>query len=322
MNKLFSTMGISKQSFHQYHKRLLVRLQEEAYLVRLIEEIRKDHPTMGSRDMYFKIGSSNLGRDAFEDLCRQQGFMVKRTKSFKQTTDSSGVIRFDNLTGELELNAADQLWVSDITYFEVCGRFYYLTFVVDAFTKRILGHSASQRLATEHTTLVALTMAIRTRGKDSLEGLIFHSDGGGQYYDKNFLGLTARYGMVNSMCKYAWENPFAERINGVIKNNYLVHWEIKTFQQLVKCVDRAVKLYNHEKPHKSLGRLTPIEFEKSIFAQEKQSDGEDSAPEKENQMPGGNQPSGLKGNNPQAQILLWNKKINNVKPCQKTVNVI
>jgi len=322
MNKLFITMGTSKQSFHQYHNRLLDRLQEEAYLVRLIEDIRKDHPTMGCREMYFKIAPINIGRDAFEELCYQNGFMVKRVKNFRRTTDSSGVIRFDDLTKGLELTTADQLWVSDITYFEIGGRFYYLTFVMDVFTKRILGHSASRRLFTEDTTLAALKMAIRTRKKDKLKGLIFHSDGGGQYYDKAFLQLTHMYEIDNSMCKYAWENPFAERINGVIKNNYLIHWEIKTFSQLIEGVDRAVKLYNHEKPHKSLKRLTPIGFEKSIFESGKQSDGEKSATEKETQMPGGDQPSGLKGNNPLVQISLWNKKKSNVELCQKTVNVI
>ena len=321
MNKLFGAMGISKQSFHQYHNRLLLSLQEEAYVVKLINEIRRDHPTMGCRDMYFKIAPSSLGRDAFEELCRQQGFMVKRTRSFRPTTDSRGVIRFDNLTNELKLTTADQLWVSDITYFEVDNRFYYLTFVMDAFTRRILGYSASSRLFTEETTLAALKMALKTRNKDKHQGLIFHSDGGGQYYDKAFLELTKKFEINNSMCKYAWENPFAERINGVIKNNYLKHWEIKTFQQLEKSVDRAIKLYNQDKPHKSLNKLTPVDFEKSIFETGKQSGGEKSATEKENRMPGGSQPSGLKGNNPLVQISLWNKKKSNVEHCQKTVNV-
>jgi len=165
-------MGTSKQSFHQYHNRLLNRLQEEAYLVRLIEDIRKDHPTMGCREMYFKIAPINIGRDAFEELCYQNGFMVKRVKNFRRTTDSSGVIRFDDLTKGLELTTADQLWVSDITYFEIGGRFYYLTFVMDVFTKRILGHSASRRLFTEDTTLAALKMAIRTRKKDKPKSVI------------------------------------------------------------------------------------------------------------------------------------------------------
>lgn len=315
-------MDTKKQSFHQYHNRLLVRLQEEAYLKKMIEEIRQDHPTMGCRDMYFKIVPINFGRDAFEEFCRQNGFASKQVKNLRRTTDSSGVKRFENLTENLELTGADQLWVSDITYFEVGDRFYYLTFVKDAFTKRILGHSTSKRLFTEDTTLVALTMAIKTRRKDNLKGLIFHSDGGGQYYDKAFLNLTEKYGIKNSMCKYAWENPFAERINGVIKNNYLKHWGIKTFIDLEQGVDRAVNLYNNDKPHKSLKRLTPIEFERSIFAEGKQSDGEKSATEKETRKPGGFQPSGLKGNNPLAQTSLWNKKIKDVKNRQKTVNVI
>lgn len=322
MNKLFTAMGISKQSFHQYHNRLLLRLQEEAYLATLVEDIRKSHPTMGCRDMYYKIAPSSLGRDAFEEFCFQQGFQVRRLKNYRRTTDSSGVIRFDNLTKDIELKASDQLWVSDITYFEVGSRFYYLTFVMDAFTKRILGHSISQRLFTEDTTLAALKAAIKTRKKDKFKGLIFHSDAGGQFYDKVFLELTAKHEIENSMCKYAWENPFAERINGVIKNNYLKHWDIKTFSQLVESVDRAVKLYNYEKPHKSLKRLTPIGFEKINFEQGKQSEGEKSATEKETRMPGGNQPSGLKGNNPQAQISLLKMKKNNVENCQKTVNVI
>lgn len=322
MNKLFLTKGVSKQSFHQYHNRVLLRLQEEAYLIELIKEIRQDHPTMGCRDMYFKIAPSCLGRDAFEEFCRQNGFMLHVVKNFRRTTDSSGVKRFDNLTENLALTGPDQLWVSDITYYELGGRFYYLTFIMDAYTKRILGHSVSKRLFTEDTTIVALIMAIKIRKKDKLKGLIFHSDGGGQYYANAFLKLTDRYDIDNSMCKYAWENPFAERINGVIKNNYLKHWEIRTFSELVQSVDRASKLYNNDKPHKSLQRLTPMEFERCIFEAGKQSEGDESATEEEAQMPGGVQPAGLKGNNPQAQRSPQNEKINDVEHCQKTVNVI
>lgn len=279
MNQLFRVTGISKQSFHQYHNRLLFRLQEEAYLVMMIEAIRKDHPTMGCRDLYFKIAPSSIGRDAFEELCRQKGYAVSRVKNFRRTTDSSGVKRFDNLTIDLKITGLNQLWVSDITYFETKTRFYFLTFVIDVFSRRILGYSVSQRLFTEATTLPALRMAIKLRGLKSLKGLIFHSDGGGQYYDNEFLALTSEYSIENSMCKYPWENPYAERINGVIKNNYLIYRDVEVIEQLVKEVDRSTKLYNHDKPHKSLGRLTPVDFENIIFETGKQSDGEKSATE-------------------------------------------
>ena len=265
MNQLFRTMGISKQSFHQYHNRLLMSLEEEAYIVKLIEQIRKDHPTMGCRAMYHKLSPKKLGRDAFEDLCREEGFMAKRKRNYRRTTQSSGVKRFENLARDLVVDGPDQLWASDITYIEIEKRFYYITFVIDVYTRRIVGFSVSDRLTTEATTLSALKMAIKTRRNKNLKGLVFHSDGGGQYYDKAFLKLTQEHGIINSMCKYAWENPYAERINGTIKNNYLQHWEIKTFVQLQKSVDRAVKLYNQEKPHKGLNRLSPIEYEKQYI---------------------------------------------------------
>lgn len=265
MNKLFNTLGISKQAFHQYLDRCLIKKQQEQYLLGIIYQIRTDHPTMGCRDMYYKIKPDFIGRDAFESLCKIHGFASKRRRNYRKTTDSSGVIRFDNLCEEFVPNNINQLWVSDITYFELNSRFYYLTFILDAYSRRILGYNASSRLKTSETTLPAIKMAIKNRLANIPKGMIFHSDGGGQYYDKDFLKLTKTLGIRNSMSKYPWQNPQAERINGVIKNNYLVHRHISSFEQLTKELDRSVKLYNHDKPHKSLNRKTPIKFENDIF---------------------------------------------------------
>lgn len=267
MNKLFNAVGISKQSFHQYHDRQLLRVQESEYLKVIIEKIRQDHPTMGVRDMYYKIRPRTLGRDAFEEFCNEEGFMIQKKKRFTGTTDSRGVIRFDNLTKELIIDRLNQLWVSDITYYEVNNIMYFLTFVMDVYSRKIIGHSLSRRLTTQETTLIALQRAIKVRAKQDIYGLIFHSDGGGQYYAKEFLQLTKAYQILNSMCKYSWENPYAERINGVIKNNYLMHRTVENDQDLSKEVDRAVRLYNSDKPHKSLHRLTPDEFENNYFRQ-------------------------------------------------------
>ncbi len=287
MNGLYQAVGKSKQSFHQYHNRLIIKFEEEANLRMLIPRIRKDHPTMGVRDLYYKIQPSTMGRDAFESFCREEGFMIKIKQSFKRTTDSSGVKRFDNLCDTIQVTVPDQLWVSDITYFELDGRFYYITFIQDVFSRKILGYSVSISLRTIDTTLPALKKSLITRKKKKLPNLIFHSDGGGQYYADEFLKTTSDAQITNSMCKYPWENPYAERINGVIKNNYLIHWEIKDFKQLITQVDRAVKLYNNDKPHKSLKRLTPNEYEKNYFSTGKQSDGEKSATENKSQKPEG-----------------------------------
>ena len=172
------------------------------------------------------------------------------------------MIRFENHLAGLELTNVNQAFSSDITYFEICGKFHYITFIMDCFSRMILGHSVSKRLTTEQTTIPAIQMAIKSMRGKIPTGIIFHSDGGGQYYSKEFVSITAKCKLVNSMCEYPWENGKAERINGTIKNNYLKQLNIKTFEELIKNVDHSVSLYNEERPHKSLNYLTPLAFEK------------------------------------------------------------
>ena len=293
MNRMYTALNITKQSFHQYHNRLLKRMELEHYLLNIINQVRTDHPTMGCRDMYYLIQPEGLGRDQFEAFCKDSGLIVKRDKNYRKTTDSSGVKRFNNLTIGLEVNRINQLWVSDITYYQVGEVYYYLTFIMDMYSRHILGHKASTRLLTTHTTLPALEKAVRTRKNQVTEGLILHSDGGGQYYADSFLKLTQRLGIQNSMCMYPWENPYAERINGVIKNNYLKHKYIQSFSQLEKEVDRAVKLYNQEKPHIGLQRMSPISFENYIFGIGKRNGDEESTENKKPIVPEGSSPLGL-----------------------------
>lgn len=286
MNPLYRALGISKQSFHQKLNRLYMLRSEQEQLFILIHQLREDHPTMGMRDMYFKLAPECMGRDAFERFCVENDLKSKQKKNFRRTTDSSGVLRFDNLIDELSIVRINQVWQSDITYFEVNGIFYYLTFIIDAYSRRIVGYKASKRLFTEHTTIPALTMATQLRRKQrlSIVGLILHSDGGGQYFDKGFIELTSKEGIINSMCEYAWENGKAERINGVIKNNYLKHRVIKSYEDLVSELDRSVYLYNSKKPHIELQRLTPMKFENNYICKGQQSNGDKSAMEIETQQ--------------------------------------
>ena len=283
MNTLYRSVGIHKQAFYQYKDRQRAVMDERYQLLWLIAQIRKDHPTMSARDMYFKLNPASMGRDAFELFCKREGFSSSRTKNYRRTTDSTGVIRFDNEIEGLEIIRPNQVWQSDITYFEVNGKFYYLTFIVDACSRMLVGHSVSDRLTTECTTIPALQMAIKFRGRatTSTDSLIFHSDGGGQYYAKKFLDITGRFNITNSMCEYAWENGKAERINGVIKNNYLRHKNITSYDALVKEVDRIVYLYNHDKPHIKLRRKTPFEFETEQYQKEKKPDQSSNAREEQ-----------------------------------------
>jgi transposase InsO family protein len=245
--------------------RQFIASEQELYLLKIVLQVRKDHPTLSLRAMFHKIQPIGMGRDAFELMCSNNGFKVEHRRSQHRTTDSTGVIRFTDLLSNLKLTSINQAFSSDITYYEVNGYYCYITFILDCFSRRIIGHHTSQRLTTEQTTLPALKMALKTRKGSMLPDTIFHSDGGGQYYDKEFLKLSAKYKMRNSMCEYAWENGKAEKLNGTIKNNYLKYYDINNYNDLTKYVDRAVKLYNNERPHKALGYLTPVNYEKKLL---------------------------------------------------------
>jgi putative transposase len=265
LNQFYAAIGISKQGLHQHLNSQLAKQSLFENLQSVTIRIREDHPTLSSRAMYYKIQPEGIGRDKFEQLCAEWGLTQARSVNRARTTFSTGVIRFDNHYKDRVFTRTEQAFVSDITYYEVAGRFYYITFIMDAYSRYIVGYSVSNRLKTEQTTLPAFQMLLKYKRWKLAPGIIFHSDGGGQYYDKDFIALTNKYKFKNSMCEYAYENGKAERINGIIKNNYLKHQDIKSFDQLEKVLDRSVSLYNNERPHKSLGYKTPKEIEKIIY---------------------------------------------------------
>ena len=123
MNKLYRSIGTTKQSFHQKEDRWLQNKSEQEQILLLIYQIREDHPTMGIRDMYHKLKPECMGRDAFELFCKAENLGSKKVRNFRITTDSSGVIRFDNLLVDLQITRINQVWQSDITYFELNGIF-------------------------------------------------------------------------------------------------------------------------------------------------------------------------------------------------------
>jgi putative transposase len=262
MNRIYTYTGYSKQAFHQKMDRLLLQYEQELLLLPIITELREEHPGVAARQLYLILKPEGIGRDKFEQLCFRNGFRLERFRSWHRTTDSSGVIRFPNLAEGIELTGINQIWASDITYYQIGEQVCYLTFILDCYSRMIVGHSVSRKLLTEQTTLPALKMALHLRKPQA--GLIFHSDGGGQYYSKSFLKLTNDHKIKNSMCDVAYENPYAERVNGTIKNQYLKGYAPQSFAQLVHMAKRAIRNYNQVRPHKSLTQQTPANFERQL----------------------------------------------------------
>ena len=304
LNVLYRAVGTSTQAFHQrlqHEQSIVARLKT---LMTLVLEIREDHPVMALRTIHSKLRNPGIGRDLFEAHFKALGFGVPRRVNYQKTTDSRGVSKFENIACGVELVRLNQVWVSDITYFSINGKFYYITFILDAFSRKIVGHKASKRLFTQSSTLPALKMAIKARkiNKEKGQNLIFHSDGGGQYFEKDFVSELRKKNIASSMAETVYENAKAERVNGIIKNNYLVHWRIHSFEMLEKMLDRAVRLYNSEKPHEALGKMTPEEFERKFlsFVQEQKTEGEEVIDGKLNTV-GGSNPNRIGNKKPQAR---------------------
>jgi putative transposase len=262
MKALYDVVGISKQGFHQWLDRDLERLKEQQQLIIILRQLREDHKTLSCRKFYKMLKPRTLGRDQFEEFCYRHGFkVIIKKRRYQKTTDSRGVNRFPNLILSLdELTDINQLWVSDITYYELGNETYFLTFVLDVYNREIVGFSLSDNLLTENTTLKALEMAVKQRKPSKDSKLIIHSDGGGQYYARQFVKYTKGLRIRNSMGVSPYENPFAERINGTIKNDYLYPHQPKDLEELKKLLIKGVNLYNTVRPHDSLEGYTPHEF--------------------------------------------------------------
>lgn len=265
MSSLFKVLKISKQSFHQMLSRRKYKYEEQEQLIPLINEIRRDHPRMSARDIYVKLHPACMGRDQFERFCMDSGYRIKKLKNFRVTTNSLGVTRFPNMIKDLEVTRVNQVFVSDITYYDIGPDTFYLTFIMDLFNREIVGYSESDNLRTENTTIPALYRVIKERGKANIKGAIMHSDGGGQYYCNEFKSLTKELKMINSMTEEkVYENAHAERLNGIIKNNYLYPYGPTDRASLKRLLAKAVFMYNTGKPHKALRKLTPIMFKSTI----------------------------------------------------------
>jgi len=256
MNKLYKTIGVSKQAVYQYAKRQLIFDTNVSQLVTEAEELREEHPGCGVEKMYDALKPDFIGRDRFVEMMMDLGFRIKRKKNYRRTTISSKIY-YPNLIKGLEVNRPSGIWQSDITYIPIGGKHYYAVFIIDVYTKKIVGYQLSDHMRAT-ANIKALQMAIRSHPPPT----IHHSDRGSQYTYRGYIDLLKHHKSKISMALSAQDNAYAERINRTIKEEYLDYWKPKTFTQLKRCVRKAVENYNNQRPHNNLGKISPLEYEK------------------------------------------------------------
>lgn len=265
MKDLYQIAGISKQAHYTARQAKIKHELMINQIISQVEDVRSDHPAMGCRKIYTLIGDQvPTGRDRFENILLDRGFRVRYPPNYIKTTRSHKDRYFENLISDLELDNINQVWQSDIAYIWIGGRFYYLVFIIDVYSRRLLGYQAHPHMLAI-ANVKALKQALKTRGGASYPNLIHHSDRGSQYIESNYVKLQESYQITPSMGKYCWENAYAERINGTIKNEYLSKMDIKSYAHLKRALNRVVNLYNHIRPHDSLhGKLAPVSYEQAL----------------------------------------------------------
>lgn len=261
---LCSWFGVTRQAYYQSKNRVQQDLIEQEILLDKIGDIRKDHKRLGGRKLYFKLESFmeehniKMGRDAFFDLLRNNNLLIKQRKRYHITTNSNHWMKkYPNLIREIKPLGPNHVWVSDITYWKTRGGHYYISFITDVYSRKIVGYQvADSMMALE--SVVALKMAIKTL-KPEANGLIHHSDRGSQYCSSAYVKTLKKSNIEISMTENGdpLENAIAERINGIIKGEYLFAYEIKTLSKAKEVLKSVVKLYNEDRPHSSIGNATP-----------------------------------------------------------------
>lgn len=236
---------------------------QEDIVIQLVQEIRRYQPKLGGKKLYKLLKEDldklpgTIGRDKFFDILRKRGLLVKRRKKYVTTTDSYHHFhKYKNKFKDKVLTGPNQAYVSDITYLRTRKGFVYLFLQTDAYSRKITGWDLSYSLAIEGA-IRALKMTIKQCG--NTKGSIHHSDRGIQYCCKEYVRLLKRHKMEISMTEenHCYENAMAERVNGILKDEFLLDETFANKEMALKAVKEAITSYNTRRPHWSLNLCTP-----------------------------------------------------------------
>jgi len=212
-----------------------------------------------------------VGRDKLFDLLRDNNMLVRSRKRKFYTTDSHHWLRkYDNLLYKKEITEPNQVWVSDITYIkDKNGDVYYLYLITDAYSQKIVGFNLGLDLKAS-SAVAALKMAIQDN-KGRLDVLIHHSDRGVQYCSAKYTKLLKRNDIEISMTNPGspQENAIAERINGILKEEWLYDMDFGSLKNGLRQVRQVIKIYNTYRPHSTLKNKNPEQIHSLGFKRHK-----------------------------------------------------
>ena len=255
--------GMTKQNFYKEKKVRTRREVDEEFIVNVVCAERRLQPEVGARkllEMYgdlFREHGILIGRDCFFRLLNEKKLLVRKKRRAARTTDSRHQFPvYVNLLKDMKLSRAHQAWVSDITYIRTQEGFVYLSLVMDAHSRKIVGFHAGNSLEAEGC-LRALGKAIVQLPKGMRP--IHHSDRGSQYCCGDYVSRLMKRKITISMTEnnHCYENAKAERLNGILKQEYHLGQTFPTRRDAVSAVAQAVTIYNNRRLHTALNYKTP-----------------------------------------------------------------
>lgn len=255
--------GLKRDAYHKYKSRADRRLKLEQRIIEIVRKRRRSLPREGVRklkislDQEFKSANIKVGRDTLFNILRKHNMLIHRKKHSSRTTNSLHRFhKYKNIIKDLEVTRPDQVWVSDITYIRTIKGFCYLALITDMHSRKIVGYDISNSLELKGCER-ALNKALY-QAKDTT-GLIHHSDRGIQYCSNVYTQILKRNNIGISMTEenHCYENAVAERVNGILKDEFYLDQTFDSLQHAKRATKNAINLYNEIRLHLSLDYKTP-----------------------------------------------------------------
>ena len=270
VEELCLAAGMSRSNYYKVRRARTRRQIDESLVLELVAGIRAVHPKLGSRKLLgrlrpdLKDAGVSIGRDRFFALLGAHELLIQRkARSVRTTWSSHGLRHWPNTAKTLDLTGPNQLWVSDITYLRLMDGFVFLALVMDAWSRAIVGYDCSDSLEMQGA-LGALSMAIKSMPEGASP--VHHSDRGCQYCSQAYIEKLKAHGLGISMTEgnHCYENAQAERLNGILKQEYGLGETLHNTTQAQKMAEQAVSLYNDDRPHGAIGNHVPMELHRGL----------------------------------------------------------
>lgn len=267
IKSLCQLFGVTKQAYYKHSEKVIDHCILVRFILEFVRGIRSDDPEIGGEKLWYMykdyFGSElSIGRDAFMGILGCYGLLLRKSRRSTRTTDSNhNYPVYADLIKNLLIIRPNQVWVSDITYIRLREKeFCFLSLVTDAYTHEIVGWYVGPTLEATYT-LEAFKQAANGLKDDQLEGLIHHSDRGVQYACTAYPSELKKRKIQISMTQSGdpKDNAIAERVNGILKGEFLNHHTFEHIDQVRLAVDKAVAFYNYKRPHRSLDMKTPVQ---------------------------------------------------------------